>query len=485
MTGIFIFSVPVLLTIHNVDLNIKTKPNRLMLNNFRYVHDLNVSKDVRIDNMTFRYKYLDTYYSEVGNKFKWISPNPGIFRWIVPNEKYRKSNTSEKLLRCLQDITGCNLETNNNHSNRTVYNNHSNRTVFHFELMYPQFNLTLPKFLSEEDQQIFLAVKLHSDLLKSTKWQGNSFGNIAYIHNGTLTGNAGCGWHNNVSNYAGPPLADSQSMHINPKQYVIQHKDDYIISPLFVPEGNTFQHFMDGVMPKLAQLSPFLTNPRIKFMLHIPRDKIIQEILIKIGIGLDRVMFVKQTSRIVRMIQHQLVGCIAPPLHPILWHTMRELMGVSNNIQVPMTQAIIILLTRAQSHNGGRNILNIQQISTYLRQRYSDRFVVFKGGYGLKESMDLFGRARLVIGVHGGAFYNINFCPMEAIVAEYHPVDKTNGQPPKRSSLDIVWKMAQMIGQGYYRLSEKAVSNKGDLNISFYKFKLLLDKVDYLQLRVA
>ena len=145
-----------------------------------------------------------------------------------------------------------------------------------------------------------------------------------------------------------------------------------------------------------------------------------------------------------------------------------------------MQNASVILLTRANSRNGGRRILNKQEVISYLMSRYNHTFMTFSGGYNLAKSKSFFGKARLVIGVHGGAFYNINFCPEETIVAEYVPIDKRNPDL-KGFASRIVWAMADMIGQRYYRLTETSVY-EDNIHISLSKLKTLLDEIDSKQL---
>ena len=148
-----------------------------------------------------------------------------------------------------------------------------------------------------------------------------------------------------------------------------------------------------------------------------------------------------------------------------------------------MAEASVILLTRARTRNGGRKILNLHEIILYLRTRYNTTLSVFQSGHNLAQNQAFFGKARLVIGVHGGAFYNINFCPSETIVAEYVPLSEHNTSF-EGSASRIVWFMANMNGQRYYRLAEKPISGN-NLQISVQKLKTLLDEVDKIQLKTS
>ena len=147
-----------------------------------------------------------------------------------------------------------------------------------------------------------------------------------------------------------------------------------------------------------------------------------------------------------------------------------------------MAEAKVILLTREIAHNGGRKILNQEEVVNYLHSRYDSTFTIFNGGYNLSKSQELFRQARLVLGVHGGAFYNINYSPVETIVAEYVPLDENNIAFEHGSS-QIVWSMTSMIGQRFYRLAEKPSQGiNTNLQINLEKLKTLLDEVDKIQL---
>ena len=137
----------------------------------------------------------------------------------------------------------------------------------------------------------------------------------------------------------------------------------------------------------------------------------------------------------------------------------------------------VILLTRRGSRNVGRNILNEREVEKLLKQRYGDRFILFQGGYSLDESIAMFSQARIVIGVHGGAFYNINFSPSSTRVVEIMPLTDEQKYLEKLA-VDIFWKISQFLGQHYFRIYHKQTGYYGDVSVDLEVLQIVLDRID-------
>ncbi|KAI0208033.1 hypothetical protein LSAT2_007308 [Lamellibrachia satsuma] len=228
-------------------------------------------------------------------------------------------------------------------------------------------------------------------------------GVIRMFYNGSAHASYDCGWNSDLRQY-GNRINDAGA-------------EFGMICPILVPGGDSFQHFIDGVLPKIVQVLPFLRLRQVKLVLPAARDAVIREMLQRMNITQDQV--VEHRSGFVAA-HHVLSTCITPPLHPLLWRAARALLASNPDhvIDSHVSGLDVVLLTRARHHNPGRNIVNFPAVVAFLRRRYSDRLHVFRGGYTLRESSTLFGKVRLVIGVHGGAFYNVVFCRSDAVVIE-------------------------------------------------------------------
>ena len=85
--------------------------------------------------------------------------------------------------------------------------------------------------------------------------------------------------------------------------------------------------------------------------------------------------------------------------------------------------------------------------------------------------MSLFGNALLLIGIHGGAFYNLIFCPNSTKILEVMPVNHEGRPVPSPLAHANIWQMSQAINQTYLRMSQNAINSKGDVYISMDKLK--------------
>ena len=249
---------------------------------------------------------------------------------------------------------------------------------------------------------------------------------------------------------------------------------------LLAPLGNAFQEFLSGTLPKIAQVYDILaTHPDVRILIHKPRDDIIYGILESLNLSGDRFIFNEQGSNTQYVVETLINGCNTPPLHPFLWQQMRHMIGVNDQLTVPVNQSLVILIRRGNTKNSSRHILNFMKIAKYLKERYGDRFIIFAPSYEVTFSLvkSLFGRASIILGVHGGAFFNHLLAPKSCHIVEYIPMIKY-GETIKPLDYNIIWMMSHMIEQTYWRVHEKTGSQSGDIVINVDNLKLVLDKVD-------
>lgn len=137
----------------------------------------------------------------------------------------------------------------------------------------------------------------------------------------------------------------------------------------------------------------------------------------------------------------------------------------------------VVLLTRAGAKLGGRNMLNAAQVQTLLRRRYAQRLVVFDGQLSVPAAVSLFGQARLLVGPHGGAFYNLVYASKDATVVEFGPVLK-GGREIHSLPHAIFWAMADMLGMCYWRIQCVSQNPQHDMIVDLDKLTDILDRVD-------
>ncbi len=253
-----------------------------------------------------------------------------------------------------------------------------------------------------------------------------------------------------------------------------------LMCSIMVNGGWRFQHFVDIVMPKLLQVYNYIIPADVKLILLPPAlgDKnMVIPILKKLGFNMSQLVFYnKQTLYADGLLD----TCVAPTIHPDTWRVMRAMLGVPDKFHDFIKQVKVMLLTRVNSRNKGRNILNQDDVVKFLHQRYgNDSLMLFKGGYGLSEAMTVFSRPHIVLGVHGGAFCNINFCLKGTHVVEILPADSSFSW-----RRNVFWEAANVMDLVYWRIYEKPNDEVNNMQVSMDKLEKVFDKIDE-QLKIS
>ena len=130
---------------------------------------------------------------------------------------------------------------------------------------------------------------------------------------------------------------------------------------------------------------------------------------------------------------------------------------------------------RNGAHNPGRKIINLREVTQFLRSK-SKKFKVFPGPMNLTMSKKYFSRAKVVIGVHGGAMYNHIFAPKDATIVEYLGMPKS--AITMRLSDTIIWRMSQNCDQRFYRVREEREISSGNIRVNISKLENLLNSIE-------
>ena len=111
-----------------------------------------------------------------------------------------------------------------------------------------------------------------------------------------------------------------------------------------------------------------------------------------------------------------------------------------------------------------------------LTKRYGDDIVkTFNGPQNLATTVDLFGKARVVMVPHGGGMYNINFAPSKTVVIEFMPT-RDDGTMAAAAHT-IIWHQAQLLDPDYWRMGI-APSGGSDMNVDLTNLEHSLDIAD-------
>ncbi|KAK6172491.1 hypothetical protein SNE40_016129 [Patella caerulea] len=327
------------------------------------------------------------------------------------------------------------------------------------EFRYEHFRLVEPHFSNEADRKLFLNNSIYVKDLEAIP-DIRLRGTVAVQENAVAYEKLDCGWENTLADYQG-----NGQIFFNGT-----------LCPLLVPESNAFQHFIDGVLPKLMQVYDYVINSNVYFLIFEPRDTLIYDLYHKLGISRGRLVFYEdKPMKVKRMIN----TCIAPPIHPALWQSGREALGLSADMIVPMDQTLVVLIKRKNTHNGGRRMLNNDLVEKFIKNRYGNGGVrVFSGELNFNETASLFQRTRIIIGVHGGAMYNILFAPRQTSVIEIMPTQNDGQVEPPGLAHEIIWFQAHLLGQTYWRLPMLPEGITSDVRVDISRLEILLNKVD-------
>ena len=328
------------------------------------------------------------------------------------------------------------------------------------EIIYPGFLTPLPKFTTHAEKNIF--VKDSDNVLALSKPNKAMLtGQIQIIKKGFVDKFIDCGWRSVASSFrwTGQPTDQNYS----------------VLLPLLVPDGGYFQHFIDGVLPKLVQSYHVIQHPGVKLLLPSPRDAAVKIFLKMMGIPPEKVVFDDGSSYYA---DELILSCVTPPLHPISFMTARGLLGVHHESLMQRNESLVILISRVNARNPGRHIVNHLSVRRLLQSRYGQRLYIFTGRESTEEAVLLFSRAKVVFGVHGGGFYNILFAPVKTVVIEVMPIDDSGHVIPRVIAHTIIWRLASILGHVYWRVFESALTAYGDVRINENKLIHIFNSVD-------
>ena len=343
-----------------------------------------------------------------------------------------------------------NSSSNKNTSNIT-------RIIKKETLVYPDFNVTEPKFINSENKLLFYKYQPNRERI-GVPTKDQLLGEIVTIRKGTFTMPHDCGYRSNVS-------------HVLKARDILPGRWFRSLVPMIVPDGGTFQHFLDGTLPKIIQALDYIQRPQVRLLMPRIRDSIIYEIMEKLNISRGKIVSYSGSVGA----DYLVYTCVTPPIHPLLWQKARSFLGVPDKLVIPRTHANVVIITRKGCFNCGRILLNKDHLKTRLENKYTQSSVIeFQGPLNLTESISLFGSASVIIGVHGGGLYNINFCPSNTTVIEIIPT-RPDGTVIAAAH-QIFWLQSILLDHDYWRIPTTPDNVKGDVNVNITLVENIIDE---------
>jgi hypothetical protein len=271
---------------------------------------------------------------------------------------------------------------------------------------------------------------------------------LQMIPTGSSVSNLECGWGSKHEDF-GPRTA-----RLNAGGVTHYHR----LLPLDVPDGWSFQHFTDGILPKIMMHLDVIQKQDIKILIPAPVDPVIKAMIQRLGLD----PYIRHTGMMATA-DEMYSGCIVPPIHPLLFRRSRVRLVGRAPTPNPDGKINLIKRTRQNTRNPGRLIKNYPELKQALELEFQDRFVEYDSkDHTFNSTIALFSSAHAVVGSHGGALANLIFAPMDTIVIEAMPCDGNGGLKLGNSGL-LYYVFASLLGHTYWRM--QVVSNDMDVNI--------------------
>ena len=330
---------------------------------------------------------------------------------------------------------------------------------------FSDFTFRNPSFADENSLNLWYKHEENKGFMKAQPIK-DFFTEVLYLRNGTIDTDKYCG-------YKGAKDWITQGQKGKMQKGKIQNWFPAVV-PLLNRDGFSFQHFIDGSLHRIVQILPLVQNKTVKVLMEKPRDSILYDLLKKLRISSDQLVFKEQN--VIYGADLMIHSCIRDTLHPTLWREARRLLGVPRSLNVPYNKAYVVMVTRDGCFNCGRRILNWKGVSTMLEARYgSDVIKIFKGPQTLDASLEIFGNSRIILGPHGGGLYNMNFAPHGTTVIEFMPT-KEDGSTDIPGH-QIFWKVANILYHDYWRVCLPP-GEKKDMTVDLNILSAILDSVD-------
>ncbi|CAF4428666.1 unnamed protein product [Rotaria sp. Silwood2] len=267
-----------------------------------------------------------------------------------------------------------------------------------------------------------------------------------------------------------------------------------------VPDGWSFQHFLDGIGPKLSHSRSYLQkypDAKVIILQGVRFDRSVKEIWSMLG--------VEESERIIHYTRDMKIGahllinpCRTPGIHPRLWQDARLMYWSISGIPNPSSESkrnnlIYIQRTGTNAMNSGRLILNEEPFIKVLRDycsKHSLNYVQYdhsKDKDHIRSRIELFYNAKVIIGVHSGALSNMNFAQSGTTIIEIMPYTSDTSSLPMTCSMFrpedikacagyILYTQARLLNQSYWILPFVINADK-NFNVDTTRLQKLFDQI--------
>lgn len=232
-----------------------------------------------------------------------------------------------------------------------------------------------------------------------------------------------------------------------------------------------FQHFFDNGIPYImlmlfaSQLQPSDVTIRL---IACKSDSILRTLKL---FGFKNIVISKANFSATTLIMPEIV----PIIHPLYHQSFRNRLNFNFS---EYNKIIFVSRKLSDKCKNSRIINNQDELCEAMSKMFGNNFVVFKPKeFSFEETIELFGKASVIIGSHGGAMYNQMFSPSNTSVVEILPV-MDNGLYVGQRSKDSLPPFAHlaihtncmMLGQKFFRYYQPTTLKKSNMVINVEDF---------------
>lgn len=336
-----------------------------------------------------------------------------------------------------------------------------------YRICFPPFNWSKPNGLTKETEKLFWSQPENWRHFKDTN-SSNHCGVVRIVVNGIVSNPFP---HlTNQTHFKNAIFPPKKSSNTDYNQLIV----------LIGHWGYYFQHFFDNIGPQISMIRHILGEDTINYPVAVETSNLFPVVdTLWERLPFDRIIKTSQGSILSADQLIYIESC--PMVHPVFFKDLREMLNIPEN---DVEYVIYCQRKKTTSYYNQRFILNEEAVHKMLKKMYGSKLITFDHKrYNLEQTIELFSKAKLIIGPHGGALYNQFYANTKTVVVEIMPV-KSNGLYPDQSSFKEVpsfahmsiWSNTQLIGQKFYRYY--SVTDTSNFKINITDFRQFLRKVN-------
>jgi hypothetical protein len=254
---------------------------------------------------------------------------------------------------------------------------------------------------------------------------------------------------------------------------------------LATAQGPTlFYHWLLDRMPSIFLLKDVIQNdPEVKFIINPYQGRVpgyVHEYLDLLGIPSDRRIIGNGAGLYFAEEVYFATPFLVEPIPQKLLHAMRKTL-IKASEQRPISRTyqdnLIVVIQRTERD---RQIENIGALVQILKTKFSSKssskqyeVVVFNANTSISEQIQIFNKARLIIGVTASGLSNIIYAKKGAHVIEIHPEANMAG-----GGAEWVWWLASSVGLHYWVVPARFALSDARVTCPIQDIEKILQKID-------